>query len=196
MTKVKKTIKNIKKKNKTLKGGSFISTSRDFEIFYPRKSLGKLLPSRYATTNIQDAPTIEWDEIFEIPNIRFKYNKNYLIYAYLKGGDKVERNIFIIQKIKKTLFTNINIIKNIDKNDIDIIAKSITFTEVKLPLIFKIYDLKDYNKKISYNDLIVEKSTYSSYYFNNYNKNNKKKIKITKDKLNDEYYFNVLYKKK
>lgn len=155
MYRTKKTIKkNIQNKSKkTIKnGGAFFYTTHDVEIFYPRKFLGKLLPSKYATKDEASAPTIEWPEIFNIPEIRFKTNGNYLIVGDIYDLTNNKKTVFIQQRIQMFFLPNINhTIKPIEINKLNEFYKSVKDKTPKATtkIAYKIYSLGKYKHKLT-----------------------------------------------
>ncbi len=155
LNKTKKTTKKkiCNKYKKTLKkGGAFFFTSHDVEIFYPRKFLGKLLPSKYATKSEADAASIEWTEIFNIPEIRLKKNGNYIILGEIYDLSNNKKTIFIQQRIQRFLLPNINhTIKTIDINKLNEFYKSVKDKTPKATtkIVFKIYSLGNYKHKLT-----------------------------------------------
>lgn len=200
----KKNNKNKKKLKKTIKGGAFFYTTHDVEIFYPRKFLGKLLPSKYATKDEASAPTIEWSEIFNIPEIRFKNNGNYLILGDIYDLSNNKKTIFIQQRIQRFLLSNINhTIKPIEINKLNEFYKSVKDKTPKATtkLVLKIYSLGNYKHKLSLQQVESYLKSISDNrrrgIFNTNRTSSKKLLEITKDltlQLVHTYYFRVKIK--
>ncbi len=200
-TKKKKNLKKYdKKKNKTVKnGGSFLYTTHEVEIYYPRKFLGKLLPSAYASKSEADAPSIEWSEIFNIPEFRFKKNGNYIIFGDIYDLSNNKKNVFIQQRIQRFLLPNINhTIKSIDVNKLNEFYKNIKekTTKATTKLVFKIYSLGNYKHKLTLQQVesyfkISSSSNQRRSLFGFMNKDKsstKKPIQITKDLVLQHIY--------
>lgn len=194
-----------KKLNKTIKGGSFLLTTHEVEIFYPRSYLGKLLPSKYASKSEADAPSIEWSQIFNIPKIRFKKNGNYIIVANVYDLSNNIKNVFIQQRIEGILLSTDHTIKPININDLNVFYKNIKekTTTATTKIVFKIYNLGKYKHKLSYDQykLYSQQSSNSRsrniYGLFRNKSNSKKQIHITKNLVFQNlytYYFRLKIK--
>ena len=201
----KKTNIKSKKLNKTMKGGSFLYTTHDVEIFYPRTFLGKLLPSSYASKSETEAPSISWNQIFNIPTIRFKNNGNYIIVANIYDLSNNSKNVFIQQRIQGLLLSKDHTIRPINVNELNQLYTNIKQKTVKATtkLVFKIYNLGNYKHKLTYDQykLYSQQSSSSSTknIFSLYrNKSSlKKQVQVTKDLVFQHihtYYFRVKIK--